>query len=330
MLSRLQVSGHDLAKSPPAVLKQSLRPLLDHLSAEVLGAEDVAYWLVVALLADGHLLIEGPPGVGKTSLAKSAAAAIDGSFRRIQFTPDLLPSDIVGYSMFDQSKNAFDFVPGPVFSHLVLADEINRTSPRVQSALLECMNEGQVSVDGVTHKLEKPFLVMATMNNRHAAGTFPLPTPQLDRFLLSVEMSLPTPATQVELLGKHAEVGRQVPESVVSLEDVRAWQGAVREVTVSQPIREYIVALCEAVRSERRLQPGVSARGTIAVMRVAQAVAALEGHAGVHPEDVKAAAIPALAHRLSLSGDERLVALDSKRLKVIEILEEVLASVTPE
>jgi MoxR-like ATPase len=286
-------------------MKATLDTLHRRLTEQVVGADDAAFYLLTALLAGGHVLIQGAPGIGKTSLAKTLAQSIDGTFRRVQFTPDLLPSDLLGHSIYNQATGAFEFIEGPVFSHLMLADEINRTSPRIQSALLECMNEAQVSIDGVTRQLSSPFLVIATQNNRYAAGTFPLPEPQLDRFLLSVEMRLPDPARQAEILRHHASgAERSKPDPVIGVETVAEWQAAVRALPVSDAICHYIVAICDAARRHRDLKDGVSARGSIALMRAAQAIAAIEGHEAVFPDDVKRAAIPVLVHRLSPAGDD--------------------------
>ncbi|MCG8599090.1 MAG: AAA family ATPase [Verrucomicrobiales bacterium] len=286
-----------------------LKELQTFLNRTVLGADLAVYDLVAALLASGHVLIEGPPGVGKTTLAKSLAAAVKGRFRRVQFTPDLLPADLVGYSLYRQDREAFEFVEGPVFTNLLLADEINRTSPRIQSALLECMNEAQVSVDGVTHDLPDVFQVIATRNLRHGAGTFPLPAPQLDRFLISVSMSLPDRETRADILQQHAgdpaphhaEAGDE-SSGIVELETLQTWQDEVRNVTLSPNLSRYIIRLCDAIRAHPEIDAVISNRGAIAIMRFAQAVARIENHDAVYPEDVKRAFIPCVFHRLL--GDE--------------------------
>ncbi|MCB1086822.1 MAG: MoxR family ATPase [Verrucomicrobiae bacterium] len=308
-------------------MKTSLDTLRRHLTDHVIGAEEAAYLLLTALLAGGHVLIQGAPGIGKTSLAKSLARLIDGTFRRVQFTPDLLPSDLLGHSIFNQATGEFEFIEGPVFSHMMLADEINRTSPRIQSALLECMNEAQVSIDGVTRKLASPFLVIATQNNRYAAGTFPLPEPQLDRFLLSIEMRLPDLEHQAEILRWHAtgKNGGDL-ESVVGVETVNEWQAAVREIPVSDPVCRYIVGICDAARHHKELKDGVSARGSIALMRASQAIAAIEGHEAVFPDDVKRAVIPVLAHRLAPAGDE-YGSQQPRRGRVAAALREILETI---
>jgi MoxR-like ATPase len=315
---------------------KSLDQLRQRLTDTVLGAEEPAFFLTTALLAGGHVLIQGAPGIGKTSLAKALAHNIGGTFRRIQFTPDLLPADILGYSMFNQATHEFEFVEGPIFSNLVLADEINRTSPRIQSALLECMNEGQVSIDGQTRDLGRPFTVIATQNNRYAAGTFPLPEPQLDRFLVSVEMRLPKSATQAEILKLHAQSsnnGSENPsdsandpdEVILPLREIPALQDRVLEMPVSEPVCHYMVALCDAARRHRQISNDLSARASIALMRAAQAAAFLAGHEAVFPDDVKRVAKAVLAHRFSPADEETVES--SRRARVVAVLDEILAEV---
>ncbi len=313
-------------------MKDRLDQLRQKLAATVLGAEEPAFFLTAALLAGGHVLIQGAPGIGKTSLAKALARHIGGSFRRIQFTPDLLPADILGYSMFNQASHAFEFVAGPIFSNLVLADEINRTSPRIQSALLECMNEGQVSIDGKTRALEQPFTVIATQNNRYAAGTFPLPEPQLDRFLVAVEMGLPPRETQASILRLHANSDSDaeadssaIDDVLLPLADIPALQKSVRAMPVSDPVCDYMVNLCEAARRHRKLRNELSARASIALMRASQAAAFLAGHEAVFPDDVKRVAKAVLAHRLAPAEEEPDEA--ARRAHVLRLLDEILDEV---
>lgn len=280
-------------------MKQKLSDLHKRLTGIVLGSEEPAYLILVALLSRGHVLIQGAPGIGKTSLAKTLAQSISGSFKRLQFTPDLLPADILGYSMYHQGTGEFHFIKGPVFSNVLLADEINRTSPRIQSALLECMNEGQVSIDGVTRTLQKPFMVLATQNNRYVSGTFPLPEPQLDRFLISINMRLPNLETQTDILMLHSQENPDAEQQPIVLADeLNALQQEASKVLVNENVCRYIAQLCEAARHHKTLGGGLSARASIALMRAAQAVAYLENHQAVHPDDVKKIAIPVLQHRL--------------------------------
>ena len=256
-------------------MRKELDFIYQRLTKTVIGAEEPAFLMIVGLLSDGHMLIQGAPGIGKTTLAETLAKSIDGSFSRVQFTPDLLSSDLLGYSIYHQGKEVFEFVPGPVFSNVLLADEINRTSPRIQSALLECMNERQVSIDGITRPLSPPFMVIATQNSIHSTGTFALPEPQLDRFLISVNMTLPDRQTQSKILMLHAGKNESNDEDaeLIDVDELIRLQSEVKAIPVSEEICQYITDLCEAARRQRGMLHSISARAAIALMRASQAVA---------------------------------------------------------
>jgi MoxR-like ATPase len=254
---------------------------------------------LTVLLAEGHLLIEDVPGVGKTMLAKALARSIDCSVRRIQFTPDLLPSDITGVSAYNQERREFEFKPGPVFANIVVGDEINRASPKTQSALLECMEERHVTVDGTTYPLEPPFMVIATQNPVEMEGTYPLPEAQRDRFTARISIGYPTAAAELEMLDTH---GSSSPldqlKPVATALDVRELIAAVRKVLVTAQVKQYIIALCTATRTAPELRLGASPRSALQLLRASRARAALDGRDYVIPDDIQALAAPVLAHRL--------------------------------
>jgi MoxR-like ATPase len=271
------------------------------------GKPDVVRLALVVLLAEGHLLIEDVPGVGKTTLAKALAASIDATVRRIQFTPDLLPSDVTGVSVYDQESREFEFKPGAVFANLVVADEINRASPKTQSALLECMEERQVTVDGVSYELARPFLVMATQNPIEMEGTYPLPEAQRDRFTARVSMGYPDREAELAMLDERS--GADPLTTLAPVADaatVQALIAAVGRLHVAEPIRRYVVALVEATRRSPELRLGASPRAGLQLLRAARASAALTGRDHVLPDDVQALAPPVLAHRLLLTPDTAL------------------------
>ncbi len=259
--------------------------------------------ILSAVIAGGHVLLEDIPGTGKTVLARSLAASMRCSFSRVQFTPDLLPADVTGMSVFQPAKGAFDFVPGPVFTNILLADEINRATPRTQSALLECMEEKQVTEGGVTRKLERPFMVIATQNPVETQGTFPLPEAQLDRFLIRLSMGYPNEDEALRIMERFI---RDQPlddlQPVAEREEIVQAQAIFNQCQVSRPVMGYISALCGATRDPEATQLGVSPRGMLALLRVSQAYAALQGRDYVIPDDVKALAVPVMAHRVILRG----------------------------
>nr|WP_238992520.1 MoxR family ATPase [Jiangella ureilytica] len=271
------------------------------------GKPEVIKLALTVLLAEGHILIEDVPGVGKTMLAKSVARAIDCSVRRIQFTPDLMPSDVTGVSVFNQSTREFEFKPGGVFANIVVGDEINRASPKTQSALLECMEERQVTVDGTTYQLEAPFMVVATQNPIEMEGTYPLPEAQRDRFMMRLSMGYPSPQAEIEMIDTHGSTSALDPlEPVTDAAHVHKLVRLVRGVYVADPIKEYAVALTSATRTSPDLRLGASPRATLHLIRAAKAWAGLEGREYVLPDDIQALAAPVLGHRLLPTAEAQI------------------------
>jgi MoxR-like ATPase len=276
-----------------------LNRLLDNVGSVVLGKPEVIKLAVVALLAEGHVLIEDVPGVGKTLLARAMAASIDCSFRRVQFTPDLLPSDILGSSVYNAATGEFVFKEGPVFANVILADEINRTTPRTQSALLEAMSDRQVSVEGKTFPLDPPFIVLATQNPYEFEGTYVLPESQLDRFMIRLKMGYPIRSEERKVLSSH-RTGEPVEtlRPVLTGDDVLQLQQAVRQVRVDDAIADYLLDIVHATRKAEDLHVGVSTRGALTLYRAAQSLALVSGREYVVPDDIKSLSVPVLAHRV--------------------------------
>ncbi len=285
--------------SPIDDLVPAARRIGKAIEAVIEGKRDAIQLTLAVLLAEGHLLIEDVPGVGKTMLAKALARAIDGSVRRIQFTPDLLPSDITGVSAYNQERRDFEFRPGPVFANIVLGDEINRASPKTQSALLECMEERQVTVDGTTYMLQEPFMVIATQNPVEMEGTYPLPEAQRDRFTARISLGYPLPAAEREMLDTHGSTSPlDQLKPVARAGDVQDLVIAVRKVLVSDQVKDYIISLANATRTSPELRLGASPRAALHLLRASRAWAALDGRDYVIPDDVQRLARPVLAHRL--------------------------------
>ncbi|MEK3707238.1 MoxR family ATPase [Paenibacillus sp. FSL R7-0198] len=273
--------------------------LMDHVGQVIVGKEHTIELVMTAIIASGHVLLEDVPGTGKTMLAKSVASSLDCTFQRIQFTPDLLPSDLTGIHFFNQKEGDFEFRPGPLFANLVLADEINRATPRTQSSLLECMEERQISIDGSTRQLERPFIVIATQNPIDNQGTFPLPEAQMDRFMMKIRMGYPSSEESVEIL-RRTVASRSVDDlsAVISREELLKAQDTYKTVQINEDLLRYIIQLTEATRQHPELSLGVSPRGAQALLKASQAWAALHGRDFVLPDDIKVLAEPVLAHRL--------------------------------
>jgi MoxR-like ATPase len=297
--------------------------LATNVETVVLGKPQVVRLALTALLAEGHILLEDVPGVGKTTLARAIAASVQGQWRRIQFTPDLLPSDVTGVTIFNQATRGFEFHPGPIFANIVIADEINRASPKTQSSLLEVMEEHKVTVDGVPHAVPRPFLVVATQNPVEMDGTYRLPEAQLDRFLMKLSVGYPTEEVEIDVL-KGAALGRSPDslQSVVDTEVVGELVALAQRVHCADPLLAYAVRLAAATRQHPRVRVGVSPRGVIAVTRAARAYALAAGRAYVVPEDLKALVEPVFAHRLLLSPDAQV-----RGVSALDVLREVVESV---
>jgi MoxR-like ATPase len=306
-----------------AEIQDVTNQLLENVEKVIVGKTDAVRLTITGLLCQGHILIEDVPGTGKTMLAKSIARSIGGTFNRIQFTPDMLPSDVTGVSMFNQKTNEFEYRQGPIVAQIVLTDEINRATPKTQAALLEAMEEHQVTVDGKTHPLPEPFLVLATQNPSEYEGTFPLPEAQMDRFLLRISLGYPSKTYEVQMLtDQQLHHPIEDLEQVIDIADLLKAQDAVRSITVTDEIKRYIVDLVETTRAHGEIYLGASPRGSLALFRTSQARAAILGREYVIPDDVKALAVPALAHRLIVGSAARIREVDA-----VDVIEEVLEKV---
>ena len=302
--------------------RQMIQRLMNNISTVIVGKQEVIEYALIALLCRGHVLIEDVPGVGKTTLASALAKSLDCTFRRIQFTPDLMPSDVTGYTLVNFKTGETEYREGSVMSQVVLADEINRTSPKTQSALLEVMEEQQVTVDGVTHPVPQPFIVLATQNPGEFVGTYPLPEAQLDRFLMRISMASPTKEQERAILQRFMkEEPLETLQNVRTREDILALQKQAKEIYIHPVLLDYMIDLVQATRSWPNIDMGVSPRGSLALVRAVRAYALVRGGAYVVPEDIKTVAVPVLAHRLQLSGS--VGSTDAQKKAMTDVLSSV-------
>ncbi len=300
---------------------ETIRAIVDNLGRVVHAPDETLRMCVLCLVGEGHLILEDFPGVGKTMLAKALARSLDVSFSRMQFTPDLLPSDVTGVNVFNQRSNEFEFRPGPVFANLLLVDEINRASPKTQAALLECMQEQQVTTDGVTNQLARPFMVMATQNPIEYEGTYPLPEAQLDRFTMRIAIGYPPLSEEAKMLTEQtADPPLDALEPVANAADAIALADEAKAIFVEESLNRYVVALLRATRGDSRLYLGASPRAGIAILRVAKARALADSRSYLEPDDIKAVAVAVLAHRLILAPEARSTGLTGEQI-VQETLE---------
>jgi MoxR-like ATPase len=298
-----------------ATAAETIRAIVDNLARVIHAPDETLRLCVLCLVSEGHLILEDFPGVGKTMLAKALARSLDVSFSRMQFTPDLLPSDVTGVNVFNQRSNEFEFRPGPVFANLLLVDEINRASPKTQAALLECMQEQQVTTDGVTNQLARPFMVMATQNPIEYEGTYPLPEAQLDRFTMRIAIGYPPLSEEAKMLTEQtADPPLDALEPVANAADAVALADEAKEIFVEESLNRYVVTLLRATRGDSRLYLGASPRAGIAILRVAKARALADGRSYLEPDDIKAVAVAVLAHRLILAPEARSTGLTGEQI----------------
>ncbi len=304
--------------------KQIVKSLIDNIEKVIIGKRPVIEMIIAALISKGHVLVEDMPGLGKTMMARSLAKSINADFKRLQFTPDLLPSDITGVSVYNQKTQEFEPRPGPIFANIILADEINRTTPRTQSGLLECMQEARVTIDGISHQLPQPFFVLATQNPIEFQGTYPLPEAQMDRFLLQIEMGYPTAEEEKEIVRRQfTEHPIEQIEGVVDLEQIKYLQEKTTEVNLNKELVTFITDIVRGTRLHPDVMLGASPRGSLALMQVSRAIALVRGRDFVMPDDIKGMAYYTLGHRIVLKTESQVEGRTKKK-----VIEEVLRSVS--
>lgn len=304
-------------------VKQLVDKIRENVRTVIIGRDEVINHMLAAILCEGHVLLEDVPGSGKTMLAKTLAKSIDGEFKRIQMTPDLMPTDITGINYFNMKTSQFEFIKGPAFSNVLIADEINRATPKTQAGLLECMEERQVTIDGVTHNLNRPFIVIATQNPVDTQGVFPLPEAQIDRFIMKLPMEYPSHQDSMRLLHIHMQENRlEQVRPVVSLTEVVEAIDTVNKVTIHEDLIEYVVNIIEATRNDPNIILGVSSRGGLALLKASRAVAAMNGRTYVKPDDIKQSAVSVCAHRLVLRNSLQIKKDGDKEL-IEDILEKI-------
>lgn len=307
---------------------QTIEKIIENVERVIVGKRKIIEKTLVAMLAQGHILLEDVPGVGKTRMVKALARSIGGSFKRIQFTPDLLPTDVIGVSVFNPKTMEFEFKPGPIMTHILLADEINRTSPKTQSALLEAMEERTITADGITHSIHGPFVVMATQNPIEYEGTYALPEAQMDRFMLKLHLGYPDRESEIEVLSRSSMIEQiESLSPVCTVQEIMEMQRQVSDVYVDRLIKEYIVDICQQTRSHKEVLLGVSPRGSVAVYKAAQAWAYLQLRDFVTPDDVKELMFETLGHRIVLKAEARFEGVSPSRV-LAEIIENVPVPIT--